>query len=1591
MLWFFLSLLLLIVAAYIFIQTPFGQNWIAGQVTKRLSRDLQTKVSIKHVDFSLFNRMHLSGVLIEDQKGDTLLYAGDIKVRITDWFFFEKEVDLKYIGLEDAVIKFQRTDSVWRQQFFFDYFASGPRDTAKKDAGIHFNLKKVDMKNVTFLKRDGWLGQDMTAHVGEMHMDADKLSLSGNEYDINSLLLVNPTVALYHYQRGKPVDTLQMTNAAEEIVKAISWNNRTTFKIGALDIINGTFKDDKQTDRSTFAHFDGKHVLFTEINGKLSNSIFVGDTIFSKLKLTAKERSGLEVKGLTANVKMTPQEMAFSNMDLKTNRSTIGNYFSMSYNDLKDMGDFIHKVKMAAVLDGSYVDSDDIAFFAPALQTWKKKITIKGKVRGTVDQLNGREMHVQAGNSTVLNGDISLTGLPDINRTFIDFKANDFRTTYGDAVTIIPAMRKVTSPDLRKIQYVNFQGNFTGFIRDFVTFGTIQTNLGTLVTDINMKLPAGHEAVYSGNIASDNFRLGEFLGNKDIGSISLTAKVQGTGFSDKTRNTLIDGTVRFIDYKDYRYQNIGIKGRFDKKLFEGIASIRDDNADIDLNGKIDFNPKTPVFKLVANVSRSNLKNLKLTKDNLVFRGKLDLDFSSNSIDNFLGTARITDAEISKDGNFLPFDSLIISSSYIGTEKKLTVVSNEFEATVSGDFSIKDLPGAFELILNKYYPAYVKAPSRTLRNQDIKFDIRTYYVDQYLQLVDSSISGFNNSHFVGNLNLARNELDLTADISQFKYKQYNFDSVGFTAKGDIDKLQLSGKVKNIFINDSLNIPQAIFNITAKNDSSIVSIKTGGSQTLEKADMNALVRTFSDGVEIEFDPSSVTVNGKTWTIDANGILKLRKNSATNADLVLSEGEQKIHLKTQPSSRPNSSDLVVELTKVNLGDISPYFLPKNRLEGLISGTVFVEDPTGNLKATSNDISTQFLRIDNDSLGEVKATARYDKATKNLVFDGATVNTDNYLGFNGSIFIGDPAKSINNLIVLKAKDFHLKVLERFLGNLFSDIQGFITGDIQLKGDFKELAINGKGHLKDAKLKINFTQCYYRITDTDIELTPQEIDLDGLVLIDSITKNPIYIRGGIEHQSFKNMFYDLDISTRKPHTTDQNNNRPVQLLNTTYKDNKQFFGNVKGTGSLSLAGPQSDMYMKIDAFASNKDSSYVTIPASSSRETGGADFLVERKFGREMDESKVNRNLTNIIYDVDVTANTLVNMKVIIDELTGDIIKGRGRGALKIRSGSAEPLSIRGRYDIEQGDYLFTFQSFFKKPFVLKEGANNYIEWSGDPNDARINLSAIYTASNVNFAPLAKFWTNLGDGVSKARSDVYVVANLTEKLFQPKIDFSLEFPESSVASNDAGLQFSLQQLQKNTNEMNKQATYLVVFGIFAPLESSGISGEDVQDIATSLSGVFFSVVNEKLRNFLSNLFGLQKYNFSFTSSLYNKNVVDDEAGFRLGGNVNFSLGRSFINGKLIITVGGTLEGLTLGNTIQQNVQQLWNANLELLLNPTGTFRANLFYKENVDYLTTSSTAGRGNRKGVGLSFRKEWNPKRGSRKKARAAEAKKEDAPASE
>jgi len=108
-----LVIVLLILAAFVFIETPAGQNWVGRQFTKKFSRELNTKIEFKRVSFSLLDKLNLEGFLMEDQFHDTLLYAGNLQVRITDWFIFKSNAEIKYAQLNNAVIHLNKRDTLW--------------------------------------------------------------------------------------------------------------------------------------------------------------------------------------------------------------------------------------------------------------------------------------------------------------------------------------------------------------------------------------------------------------------------------------------------------------------------------------------------------------------------------------------------------------------------------------------------------------------------------------------------------------------------------------------------------------------------------------------------------------------------------------------------------------------------------------------------------------------------------------------------------------------------------------------------------------------------------------------------------------------------------------------------------------------------------------------------------------------------------------------------------------------------------------------------------------------------------------------------------------------------------------------------------------------------------------------------------------------------------------------------------------------------------------------------------------------------------------------------------------------------------------
>ena len=429
-------------------------------------------------------------------------------------------------------------------------------------------------------------------------------------------------------------------------------------------------------------------------------------------------------------------------------------------------------------------------------------------------------------------------------------------------------------------------------------------------------------------------------------------------------------------------------------------------------------------------------------------------------------------------------------------------------------------------------------------------------------------------------------------------------------------------------------------------------------------------------------------------------------------------------------------------------------------------------------------------------------------------------------------------------------------------------------------------------------------------------------------------------------------------------------LLNTTAKDNQQFYGRAIGRATLSLKGPQENM--KLSITGSVNDTTHIYIPTSNSSKSSEADFVVFKQYGT-MQQTSNNSEQSNLTIDLDLTANNLAQIDVILDPVTGDVIKATGNGRMQIKVPATGDMTMKGRYNIEKGNYDFNFQSLLSRPFELLP--DGYIEWNGDPYDANIHIDAQYTAERVSINDLisnqsAGSVNSAFSNVSGYRGDVYVIAQLRNKLTQPDITFRLDFPQGSVIKNDNNFNLFLARLQSDDNEMLKQVTYLIVFNSFAPYGEAGGAATNPYSLGVNtLSQKITAGVNRIIGNLLYKITGDKNLQLDIAASTYSSSSFGNTyTGVLDRQQIGVKINKSLLDGKVIITFGGDFDFGLSGTAASQsgNFQWLPDISVQIVLSKDRKLRAVIFNRSS---LSTDGTAslGRRNRQGVSLSYTKDF------------------------
>jgi hypothetical protein len=327
------------------------------------------------------------------------------------------------------------------------------------------------------------------------------------------------------------------------------------------------------------------------------------------------------------------------------------------------------------------------------------------------------------------------------------------------------------------------------------------------------------------------------------------------------------------------------------------------------------------------------------------------------------------------------------------------------------------------------------------------------------------------------------------------------------------------------------------------------------------------------------------------------------------------------------------------------------------------------------------------------------------------------------------------------------------------------------------------------------------------------KIYFNDLVLNDSLNnKGTGY--GAIYHDNLSNIRLDLNFDANK-----------LAVLNTTIANNDIFYGKGFVTGKIRISGPTDEINLNIDA--STEKGTMVYLPLNTVSEVADNNFITFVSDNNEtiivQKESEFQTEVKGLSMDLKLNLTYDANLQLFLPAQMGNL-RGRGNGTIEMTLKPPGEFTMAGKYVIERGSFFLTLQSIINRDFEILRGSN--IDWSGDPYDAKVNISAAY-----------KVKTQLGEygppQDSATRVDVNCIIHMNGKLMNPDLSFSIDFPY--LKETDKSYIYSRLDTTDQAM-MSQQVLSLLVMNSF--YYSSGYSG--------SLSFNSISLLTNQLNNILS-------------------------------------------------------------------------------------------------------------------------------------------------
>ncbi|MDN5201387.1 translocation/assembly module TamB domain-containing protein [Fulvivirgaceae bacterium BMA10] len=1267
--------------------------------------------------------------------------------------------------------------------------------------------------------------------------------------------------------------------------------------------------------------FDYNHFDLVDINANISHFKVVADTVEIEVdNLTTREPvNDFKISELKTFFRLSSKAMEFQGLKLHAGKSVVQDSIVFNYNKIKNLNHFNDSVNITANLRNSVIHAQDLALFAPSMQQFDEVYEFSGAFRGQISRFRINNFKLAFGGSSNIDGNIEMEGLPNFQESFIMMNLNDSKLNAED---LAPYVRGNALQGILRIGTVEFSGNFTGVPNDFVAYGTFNSSYGKFDSDINLKIDAENRIPnYSGNLTTYNFDLGGLLGKPDlVQNIDLNGRIDGSGFSLDNADFELNASIKKLGFKNYIYQNIETDARLTKDLFNGKLKIDDPNLQFEADASVDFREDKDIINVQAQLDTLFLKPLNLTEKEAFISSNLQMDLDGIQIDDIVGEAKFKNTYLFYDGKDLDIDTLYAYSYIDSTGREFNIESERVIIKTKGNYvftrlfkDLERLYKEYKLYLTedgKHIEKYYKEKSnKKPERYEITYDITLKDINPYFRFLESGGFLAENTKIEGKfISGYTSILSLYSNLEKFQYGDnyfYNttldFSTSKIADSTNVLAMAFLSSERQIF-NESLHTSDLVFEGIW--DGSHIDF-SGNILQPEKdnyAEIYGEVDFLKDRTNIRVKPSKIKLLDRLWEINKGNQITIT-NDEIEFDSLKAFSKNQFLLLTGTVSDSTQKKLRLYINDFQADNINS--LIPHELKGSVNGFVDIQNLASNPSINSN-LQIDELKLNNFLVGNITGIAKWD-------------NNDNkaWLGFDvdrlGKRIVDikgyyDPKCETDQLdLSAKFDQANLDVIEPFLDEYVSQINGVGSGEFHVGGTLEYPILRGNGYLDDGSIRINYLNTLYSF-EGDIRFDDNEIGVRNLKLRDD-NNNESLFEGGLFHDGFTNFVMSFNGQLQN-----------FKVLNTNAKQNNLYYGTAFVTGDIEIFGSFKNLNIAANAIT-NKGTKFF-MPLNGSGEIQQADFIhfVERKDSiAEVvldDIKKVDLQRLNFELDLEVTPDAY--SEIIFDIKSGDIIRGRGRGKLKLQIDPKGDFNMFGNLEIEKGAYNFTLKNLINKEFVVEP--NSRLSWYGDPYAAELDITAVYqqTASLLPLVDTTSLNNNIAD--LKRRYPAKVLLDLQGNLARPEIDFDIDFRHFPF-SLDTEVSYAKSKLRDDEQELNRQVFSLIMLRKFSPQGTFDIGG----------GGSIGNSVSELLSNQLSYWITQVDENLEIDVDLGNL----DEDAFNT---FQLRLSYTFLEGRLRVTrEGGFTDGYN--NASGNSIVGDWT--VEYLLTPDGKLRAKMYNKNN--------------------------------------------------